>query len=122
MLGLSEADAGQIIAAADVNGDGSLSIRGNNVNLHMHYGRNWKRTQTKLPSINSLSHERGSELSERASEQVSAAECAKQAGRSKQTSERYKQMSERTSEWPSTSVCILGCFESLICLRSSVRF
>ena len=67
LLGLSEADAGQIIAAADVNGDGSLSIRGNNVNLHMHYGRNWKRTQTKLPSINSLSHERGSELSEQAS-------------------------------------------------------
>jgi len=27
LLGLSEADAGQIIAAADVNGDGSLSIR-----------------------------------------------------------------------------------------------
>ena len=33
LLGLSEADAGQIIAAADVNGDGSLSIRGNDSNL-----------------------------------------------------------------------------------------
>ena len=38
-----------------------------------HYGRKWKKTQTKLPSNNSLSHERGSERSERASKRVSGA-------------------------------------------------
>ena len=34
---------------------------------------------------------------------------AKRAVRSKRTSERCERTSERTSEWPSTSGCILGC-------------
>ena len=49
-------------------------------------GQNRKR-QIKSPSNHSLFHERGSERSERASEQTD----------------------EPTSEWPSTSVCIHGC-------------
>ena len=48
--------------------------------VRVHYGRKWKKTQT---SYNSLSHKRGSE--------------------------RNEQASERRSEWPSTSVWILGC-------------
>ena len=37
-------------------------------------------------------------------------EVSERAVRSKRTSERCEQTSERTSEVPSTSVCILGCF------------
>ena len=50
-----------------------------------------------------------SEVSERASERVSAAEGASErVVRSKRTSERCERTSERTSEWLSTPICILG--------------
>ena len=77
--------------------------------------QNRKETQNKLPYNHSLSHERGSERSERANEWASAAErmseqpsSAQRAVRSKQTSEQCEQTSERTSEWPSTYVWVLG--------------
>ena len=54
--------------------------------------------------------EGASEVSEQANEWVQRRARAKRAVRSKETSERCERMSERTSEWPSTSVCILGCF------------
>ena len=56
-----------------------------------------------------LSHKRGSERSERASEQVSTAKGASEAVRSKQTSERCERTSEQTSEWLSTAVWVHGC-------------
>ena len=60
-----------------------------------------KKNQIKLPSNHSLSHERGSEQRNRASERSGGRE------RSKRTSERCKQTSERTTGWPSTFVWIL---------------
>ena len=53
----------------------------------MHDGRKWKKTQTKLPSNNSLSHERGSERSERASERVSTVEGASEVSSPEQANE-----------------------------------
>ena len=52
-----------------------------------HYGQNWKKTQIKCPSNQSLPHERGSERSERASEQVNAAEGASEASSPEQANE-----------------------------------
>ena len=67
----------------------------------------------KKPSNYSLSHEQGSERSDQENERSAR---AKRVVRSKQTSERCERMSKRTSEWPSTSVCIFGCFGPQ-CLR-----
>ena len=51
-----------------------------------------------------------SEVSERANDGAQRRARAKRAVRSKRTSERCERMSEWTSEWPSTPICILGCF------------
>ena len=69
-----------------------------------------EKTQTKQPCNHSLSDERGSELSEWANEWVQQRTRAKQTVQSKRTSERCERMSEQTSKWPSTSICILGCY------------
>ena len=50
-------------------------------------GQNEKKTQNKYPSNQSLSHERGNEYSERASERVSAAEGASEASSPEQENE-----------------------------------
>ena len=49
-----------------------------------------------------------SEVSEQANEWAQRSVQAKQAVRSKQTSERCERMSKRTSEWPSTYIWVLG--------------
>ena len=51
-----------------------------------------------------------SEVSERANKWAQRRARAKRAVRSKWTSERCERTSERTSEWPSTTVCIFGCY------------
>ena len=48
------------------------------------------------------------EVSERVNDWAKRRARAKRTVRSKQTSERCERTSERTSEWPSTTVCILG--------------
>ena len=65
------------------------------------------RRKNRINSHQLLSHELGSESSERASEQPSAR--AKQVVRSKRTSERCERTSEQTSEWLSTAVWVHGC-------------
>ena len=45
---------------------------------------------------------------------MSAAECASKASRAEPVNERgYERTSKRMSEWPSTYVSVLGCFEPL---------
>ena len=57
-----------------------------------------EKIQTKSPSNNSLSHERGSGRSERGSERVSAAEGASEASIPEQVNERAVRANERTDE------------------------
>ena len=63
--------------------------------------------QNSHPIIQCPTSEGVSEVSKRANEWAQLRVRAKWAVRCKRTSER---MSERTSEWPSTTVCILGCY------------
>ena len=62
-----------------------------------YYGRKWKKTQTKSPSNDSLSHKRGSEQSERASEWVSVAEGASKASSPEQANEWAVRVNGRVS-------------------------
>ena len=50
-----------------------------------------------------------SKVSEQANERVQRSTRGKRVVRNKQMSERCERTSKRTSEWSSTSVCILGC-------------
>ena len=68
----------------------------------------WDKTRSFWDVKNSLSHERGSERSERANEWAQRRAWAKPAVWSKQTSERCEQTSERTNEWPSTYIWVFG--------------
>ena len=67
-----------------------------------------EKTQNKLPLFQSLSHEVGSEQSERASERARVAERASKERSEEQANKWAVRANERTeaSEWPSTSVCI----------------
>ena len=73
-----------------------------------HYGT--KPGHFEKSKIHFPTREGVSEVSERANERAQRRARAKRAVRSKQTSEWCERTSERTSEWPSTSVCIPGCF------------
>jgi len=69
-----------------------------------------KHRQNRYSIIHCPTSEGVSEVSERANEWAQRRARAKRAVRSKQTSERCERTSKRTSEWPSTSICILGCY------------
>ena len=74
----------------------------------LHYGRKWTKTQTNSHLIIPFPTSEGvSEVSERSGgcERIEQSRL-----RSKRMYERCKRTSERTSEWPITSVCILGCY------------
>ena len=82
----------------------SSNVSGNVIFVVLHsyiplclWSRTEKKKQKKYLSNHSLSKEPGSERT------------CEQAGGSNQTSEWCERMKERKSEWPSTSVCILGC-------------
>ena len=70
----------------------------------------WDKTRSFETSIIHFPTSEGvSEVSERANEWAQWRARAKQAVRSKRTSERCERTSEETSEWPSTYVSILVC-------------
>jgi len=72
----------------------------------------WSKTEnnTDKIAIQSFTVPRAREWAKWASERTERRARVKRAIRSKQTSERCERTSERTSEWPSTSICILGCY------------
>ena len=69
-----------------------------------------KHRQNSHPIIHCPTSEGVSEVSERANEWAQRRARAKRAVWSKRTSERCERKSKWTSKWPSTTVCILGCY------------